>query len=63
MRTLNTLTTLVDRLKLLEILHENAEQHSKIVAEARGSYIQKARAALRGKLEDLERGKFTSLVA
>lgn len=46
---------------VLARLHKNREQHAKIVEEARKGYVEKARKALKARLDDLESGKICDL--
>lgn len=46
---------------VLATLVKNRETHAKIVAEARVGYMEKARAAIKAKLDKLESGKLVSL--
>lgn len=47
--------------EILSKLRTNREKHSVIVAEARKGYVDKARASLRERLDQLESGKIVSL--
>lgn len=55
------MTTVVDRLELLETLKANLAKHSEIVAEARVGYIEKAKEELKERLEKLQNGEMTNL--
>jgi hypothetical protein len=63
MRTVQNmdLTTTVKKDTLLEALRKNREQHSRIVAEARKGYIEKAKQAILAKLDELQSGKVAAL--
>lgn len=58
---LNTKIT-VDKDQLLKKLRENRERHSKLVAEARAGYIEKAKVALDRRLDQLRNGKLVGIV-
>lgn len=47
--------------EVLETLRKNREEHAAIVAEARIGYVQKAKEALRKRLDQLEFGELASL--
>lgn len=55
------MTTKVGKEDLLKVLIDNRAKHSKIVTEARKGYTEKARAALKRKLDDIETGKIVAL--
>jgi hypothetical protein len=61
MHILNSMTISASRESMLTTLRENREKHSAIVKEARAGYMAAAREALKGRLEELERGKFATL--
>ena len=56
-----SMTSTVNKSKLLETLKKNRESHGKIVEEARKGYIDQARAALSARLAQLEKGEVVSL--
>ena len=47
--------------EVLRILHDNRNQHKKMVKEAREGYLKKAEAHLKDKLEQIRSGKITGL--
>jgi len=49
------------REELLAKLRENAANHKKIVEEARAGYVEKAKAAVAAKLDELKAGKVVAL--
>lgn len=51
----------VERIKLLEILKKNRDNHASLVDEARRGYVEKARTILSEKLDRLKEGKFTAV--
>ncbi len=55
------MTTKVKKKDLLTKLRTNYEQHSKIVAEARVGYIEKAKLAVAAKLEELRSNRVVAL--
>ena len=50
-----SMTITADRLKVLEVLRANLEQHKKIVEEARVGYFEAAQKMLRNKLDEMEK--------
>lgn len=56
-----SMTTRVERNKLLATLKDNLARHSSIVQEARDGYIKKAREALERRMEQLRKGQVVSL--
>jgi len=61
MHELHGMTVTVDRVQVLDIVRANREKHHTIVEEARTGYIDKARAALEKRLQQLKAGKVASL--
>ena len=55
------IVSIVDKQEALETLRDNRTRHHKIVEEARVGYVNKARALLNDKLEELRSGKITGL--
>ena len=55
------ITTLVDKKEALKTLRANRERHHKIVEEARVGYVEKAKAKLAAKLDELSSGKLVAL--
>lgn len=56
-----SMTTVVEKAKLLETLRTNREEHKKIVVEAKEGYLKKARAALTEKIDELLAGKVVAV--
>ena len=50
-----------DKATVLEALRKNREEHQVMVKEAREGYVEKARAALAAKLDELRSGKLAAL--
>jgi hypothetical protein len=57
MHLLNSMRVSVNRLETLEAIKKNAENHAKIVAEARAGYLKAAEKALTTRLKELRSGK------
>lgn len=60
-RTAMQIVSIVDKKEALETLRDNRTRHHKIVEEARVGYVNKAKALLSDKLEELRSGKITGL--
>lgn len=61
MRIVSGMTIEANRKEVLEKLIENRKMHSKIVAEARKGYVEKAKEALLKRLKQIESGKIAGL--
>jgi hypothetical protein len=55
------ITTLVNKEEALKTLRANRKRHRKIVEEARAGYVEKAKAKLSAKLDELASGKLVAL--
>lgn len=55
------ITTLVSKEEALGVLRENRKRHHKIVKEARVGYVEKAKAKLGARLDELSSGKLVAL--
>lgn len=55
------MTVICNKNEVLSALRTNRDKHQKIVQEARHGYIDKAKKALKKKLEILEAGKISTL--
>jgi len=62
MHILNEMRIKAKKDEVLTALRKNRETHKKIVVEARKGYMDKARKALKERLDQLESGKIVSLV-
>lgn len=56
-----SITTVVEKKGLLDILVKNREEHRKIVREAREGYVEDAKRALAARLDELKSGKIAGL--
>jgi len=61
MRMVNGMDITADTKEVLDILHENRDNHRRIVHEARTGYMQAAEKELKLRLKDLRAGKLVSL--
>lgn len=61
MNALYGLSIIANKKAVLDTLKKNRAEHSKIVAEARIAYAEKAKTALEKKLEAFKAGKIVSL--
>ena len=57
------MTTMANRLEVLEVLKKNLGEHSKIVEEAREGYFKEAEAALLKRLADLKAAGLKKVVS
>lgn len=57
-----SMTTKIAKADLLTALRKNREEHADIVVEARAGYVEKAKAALLRKLDDIKSGKIVALM-
>lgn len=61
MHSLEGMRVKVEVAQVLDHMRENRDKHRAIVEEARAGYIEKARAALEKRLQQLQAGKVASL--
>lgn len=55
------MSTVVEKVRLLETLRTNLARHSQIVQESRDGYVKQARALLEERLEQVRKGELVSL--
>lgn len=61
MRVLSEMCIMAEKDSVLKTLIANRTEHSEIVKEARKGFIEKARTALKKRLEELESGKLVEM--